>query len=399
MLEQGKHLYAFGAFVLDGGQRLLLRDGKPVPLAPKAVDTLLCLVSQAGQLVEKDKLMSQVWPDTFVEEGNLTRNIFVLRQALGNGEGGREYIETVPKRGYRFVAEVTACEKPATNGKRQPPGSAVLPSELGDLIVAPPPASERATGRAFWTWRRAIGVAAVLLAVAIIWRWLSPPAPPTVLKTKQITHFGRVDATSRLVTDGARLYFVERKGGQVSLASVPVDGGEPVPLPTPFPDVDLYGISPDHSELLVGSNPGNDDQIAFWLLPTSGGSPRRVGNITGHDAAWSRDGQRIAYFSGSGLFVVNTDGAGSQKLATTAGRGWFARWSPDEPDGPGRVLRFSTWNALYSLSLWEVPASGGNPQGLLRGWRESPVYYGDGETDGARRRRLLSSGAPGRRRA
>ncbi len=108
MNGQVKHFYTFGPFRLDPQERVLLRDGQPVPLAPKAVEILLLLVEKAGHLVDKDDLMKRVWPDTFVEEGNLTKNVFVLRRALGNGDAGQEYIETVPKRGYRFVARVTA---------------------------------------------------------------------------------------------------------------------------------------------------------------------------------------------------------------------------------------------------------------------------------------------------
>jgi serine/threonine protein kinase len=101
-----KSFYAFGPFRLDSGERPLLRDGEPVTLAPKVVDTLLVLVQNAGHLVGKDDLMRQVWPDTFVEEGNLNKNVFILRKTLGQRDGGLEYIETVPKRGYRFVASV-----------------------------------------------------------------------------------------------------------------------------------------------------------------------------------------------------------------------------------------------------------------------------------------------------
>ncbi len=89
-------VYTFGPFSLDAEQRLLFREDKPVPLGPKLVDILLLLVRNAGRLVEKDELMNQIWPDAFVEEGNLAKNIFVLRQALGNGDGGREYIQLCP---------------------------------------------------------------------------------------------------------------------------------------------------------------------------------------------------------------------------------------------------------------------------------------------------------------
>jgi serine/threonine protein kinase len=107
MSGQTKHFYAFGSFRLDSEKRVLVRDGAPVPLAPKVAETLLLLVESAGRLVDKDDLIKRVWPDAFVEEGNLNKNIFVLRKLLGVWDGGREYIETVPKRGYRFVAPVS----------------------------------------------------------------------------------------------------------------------------------------------------------------------------------------------------------------------------------------------------------------------------------------------------
>ncbi|HMD99683.1 MAG TPA: winged helix-turn-helix domain-containing protein [Terriglobia bacterium] len=383
MSGQVKQLHTFGPFVLDAGQRLLLRDGQPVPLAPKAVDILLVLVGNAGRLVEKQELMRQVWPDTFVEEGNLTKNIFVLRQALGNRDSGREYIETVPKRGYRFVAPVAAVvsngEGPAT--KTEPPLPAVATSarDRNALPVMPPTAGSKVgSGTEHRPWRRAVLLVAVALAVAGVWLWLSPSPPPTVLRIKQITHFGRVDPPSRLVTDGTRLYFVERKGGRNTLAQVPVEGGEPVPVPTPFPNTALYGISPDHSELLVGSYTGDEDDVPLWMVPTTGASPRRLGSVIGHDAAWSRDGQKIAYFSGSGLYVVKPDGSDSRKLATAEGKGWLSRWAPD-----GQALRFSAWaNEVWTLALWEVDPEGSNLHRLLAGWREPPAGYGDGESDG-----------------
>jgi len=113
MSEKTKHFYAFGPFRLDSEKRVLVRDGAPVPLAPKILETLLTLVESAGRLVDKDDLIKRVWPDAFVEEGNLNKNISVLRKLLGVWDGEREYIETVPKRGYRFVApveEVTHAE-------------------------------------------------------------------------------------------------------------------------------------------------------------------------------------------------------------------------------------------------------------------------------------------------
>ena len=107
MTLQPMHFYAFGPFRFDTEKRVLVRDGTPIPLAPKAAEILVVLVEQAGHLVEKDALINRVWPDAFVEEGNLNKNIFFLRKALGEWESGRDYIETVPKRGYRFIAPVS----------------------------------------------------------------------------------------------------------------------------------------------------------------------------------------------------------------------------------------------------------------------------------------------------
>src|SRR5499426_3651415 len=106
MSHQPKHIYKFGPFRLDAAEHLLLREGESVPLTPKAFDLLLALVERHGHLLEKEELLKKVWPDTFVEEANLASNISQLRKALGDGENGHRYIETAPKRGYRFVANV-----------------------------------------------------------------------------------------------------------------------------------------------------------------------------------------------------------------------------------------------------------------------------------------------------
>jgi DNA-binding winged helix-turn-helix (wHTH) protein/TolB-like protein/Tfp pilus assembly protein PilF len=100
-----KQFYELGPFRIDVANRLLLRDGEPLPLTPKAVDTLLALVQHSGQVLNKEELMKLVWPDSVVEEGNLTQNIYLLRKTLSEGSNGRNYIETIPRRGYRFVGE------------------------------------------------------------------------------------------------------------------------------------------------------------------------------------------------------------------------------------------------------------------------------------------------------
>ena len=100
------HFYRFGDFTIDTDQRVLLREGKPIPLTPKVFDTLLILVEKSGQIVEKEELMRRLWPDTFVEESNITFNIQQLRKSLSDDARNPRYVGTVARRGYRFIADV-----------------------------------------------------------------------------------------------------------------------------------------------------------------------------------------------------------------------------------------------------------------------------------------------------
>src|SRR5258705_7939096 len=107
MSKSEPRLYEFGRFAIDTVNRLLVRDGEPVPLQPKAFDLLLQLVEHRKQVVRKEDLIRRLWPDSFVDKANLTQNIYLLRKVLGSAENGDDdYIKTIPKRGYRFVPEV-----------------------------------------------------------------------------------------------------------------------------------------------------------------------------------------------------------------------------------------------------------------------------------------------------
>ena len=112
MSEQTSDFYEFGRFRVKSDERVLLRGEDLVPLTPKAFDILLALLENDGRIVNKDDLMKKVWPNTFVEEGNLTQNVSLLRKALGESANGPQFIETVPRRGYRFIAQIQ-CEGPA----------------------------------------------------------------------------------------------------------------------------------------------------------------------------------------------------------------------------------------------------------------------------------------------
>src|SRR5437660_3997345 len=119
--------YVFAGFRLDVAKRILIRQGEPVALTPKVFDTLLFLVENNGRILEKGELMKALWPESFVEEGNLSQNIFVLRKVLGDDRNGNSFIQTIPRRGYRFFAVVKRIEGRAPeNGDRDSSQSSLV---------------------------------------------------------------------------------------------------------------------------------------------------------------------------------------------------------------------------------------------------------------------------------
>jgi Tol biopolymer transport system component/DNA-binding winged helix-turn-helix (wHTH) protein len=124
MSSPANHFYEFGPFLLDASERLLMLDGQPVHLTPKEFETLLALVRGGGRVQKKSELLKEIWPDTFVGEATLAQNIFTLRKTLAERGGGQTYIETVPRRGYRFVAPVRERREATTNGGEQTASSA-----------------------------------------------------------------------------------------------------------------------------------------------------------------------------------------------------------------------------------------------------------------------------------
>src|SRR5439155_13398356 len=122
MSAETKVLYEFDKYRCDPREHLLLCHGKPVSLSPKSFEILVALIRSNGRLLKKDELMHQVWPDSFVEEANLTVNISALRKALGETSAGQQYIETVPKLGYRFAVPVTEIR-----GESRPSAAVQIP--------------------------------------------------------------------------------------------------------------------------------------------------------------------------------------------------------------------------------------------------------------------------------
>lgn len=140
-MDEDDRVYEFKGFRLEAAQRRLLYNGQPVPLKPKILDLLLLLVQMRGRLVEKDELMKEIWPNTIVEENNITVSMSILRKTLGDGRDGRQFIETVPGRGYRFVAPVTVISAEQTTPQEAPvsgTGELELPeAPIDSLAVLP----------------------------------------------------------------------------------------------------------------------------------------------------------------------------------------------------------------------------------------------------------------------
>ena len=244
------------------------------------------------------------------------------------------------------------------------------------VAVVPVQSRPRVTGRML-----AIGAAALLVVGAVAWL-LRPSLPaPRITGSTQITHDGLPKAfigqvTAIVLTDGPRLFVQESVGGHFVVAQVSASGGETVPIPTPFQNVALDNISPDKSELLVGTFTGTELEQPLWALPVLGGSPRRLGNISAADGTWMPNGDLLVA-RGHDLQVVNIETNAAHKFASLPDFTFWLRWSPD-----GRALRFTVSPAAGGYQVWEVAADGSQLHRLLENWHEPIVGSGNWTPDG-----------------
>jgi DNA-binding winged helix-turn-helix (wHTH) protein/Tol biopolymer transport system component len=402
MRKQENELYEFGPFRINSRERLLSRDGEPLQLTPKAFETLLVLIKNSGHLMLKEELMKAVWPDSFVEEVNLSQNISTLRKALGDAAQGSRYIVTVPGQGYRFVGEVRECAS-ATQpffSRGDVAEEVVIASRTRSRVLIEE-TEEDESGRAveppFLPQHQIkalpLPVAgkshlarmlSILLGVAIgavaTWALFRPVPVPKVLRSVQLTHVGRVEPYGRVLSDGSRLYFTERIGGTWGLAEIGEQGGEPALISTSVANPALYDLDLSASRLLVADQgPVDDRGDPLWIVSTLGGSAQRLGNIVAEDAAWSPDGRNIAYCLQGALFVVGDDGLRPRKLLSIPGKIMLPRWSPD-----GRHISFTVRELSAGvLSLWEVDASGQNAHAISFGWKNPREQWNEGESCGS----------------
>ncbi len=346
-----RSVYRFGVFELEAYTGELRRNGIKLKLQDQPYQVLVKLLEHAGQIVSREQLRSTLWQDdTFVDfETGLNTIIKRLRETLGDSAENPAFIETVPKRGYRFIAPVSMPESRPESVKIKP----------------------QAVGR---VWRRAIPLVAVvviLLALSAgfaLRRWSAAPSVPArVLDFAQLTSDGQAKY-GRLLSDGSRIYFSEILPVGRILAQVSTKGGETTAIPTNVSDPRPADISPDGTELLILSGEISKKEenyaVPLWILPVAGGSARPVDSILASDAVWGDRAETIIYCNGHDVYVVNRDGSNRRKLLSVSGYVWALRSSPDR-----KLLRFTmTTRAMGGTSsIWELSASGSDLKEVVRG--------------------------------
>jgi DNA-binding winged helix-turn-helix (wHTH) protein/Tol biopolymer transport system component len=272
--DRNKHeIYEFGPFRLEPEERQLLRGGEAVTLTSKVFDMLVMLVRNNGHLLDKDEMIRSLWPDSFVEEGNLSNNIFVLRKALGNDH---EYIETVPRRGYRFVGaarQLPNAEKSASGPREFGSGAPADRRPPGPVSVVAPPAARRP-----WYGRALIAGAAlsVLAMGALLW-WRNSPRLPDRSQWVQLTKFPDSVVQPALSPDGHMLAFIRGYGtfldpGQIYVKILP--DGEPVQITHDNMLKMSPAFSPDGSRIAYTSVDLPPFHWDTFVVPTLGGEPQ-----------------------------------------------------------------------------------------------------------------------------
>jgi Tol biopolymer transport system component/DNA-binding winged helix-turn-helix (wHTH) protein len=344
-------VYEFGQYRLDTRARVLVLRGQPVALAPKSFDLLLLLVAGRGRAVERGELIRALWPDTVVEEANLTFQVSTLRKALG--EEGSLWIETVPKHGYRFSAPVR--EVPLeTNATASPEGARPAARRSWPIVAA------------------AVAVAAVLAAIVLLRR---PPPFETKAALRSpvaapLTSYPGSEAFPTLSPDGSQVAFSwEGPADNVDIYLKLVGPGEPHRLTTdPAPDFSP-AWSPDGRQIAFLRANGSDDgqRCGIYLMPALGGAERKLGEIDvtpfhapAGSLAWTPDGRWVAaagrFDDGepSEIWLLSAE-TGERRRLTAPGRNQIGDFGLSfSPDGRFlALLRFATRSVgdVYLLPL------------------------------------------------
>jgi DNA-binding winged helix-turn-helix (wHTH) protein/Tol biopolymer transport system component len=374
--QQDRRLYRFGLFEADLEKGTLSRQGAPVRLQEQPFRILALLLETPGEVHARDELRKKIWPEgTFVEfDGSLNTALMKLRAALNDNAENPVFIETVPRRGYRFIApvEIVAVETSplmtAIRIESEDEREALdLPlDEHGPPGEAQPKAGAGKRLRGWPAGWKVVGVAAGIVAVMVFLLW--PKPEPKVVGVSQLTHIGQVDPWGKLVTDGSRIYFVVRDVTGWNLMQTSVEGGNVQRTPTPFDNTRIFDLSPDHAQFLIGQFTHEGEETPLWFWPVQGGAPRRVGDVMAKEAVWSPKGDMIAFVRGETILITDTQGSEAREVARFHLAPHSLLWSPD-----GKRLRFTQSNLVEGTdSMWEIGTNGKSLRRVLPGEEGGP---------------------------
>jgi len=365
-------IYEFGPFRLDSAARLLFRDQEHLAITPKVLETLLFLVENAGRVVTKDELMAALWPDTVVEESNLTQSIFTLRRTLGESAADHRYVATVPGQGYTFVAPV-----------RQ-----VAPPQTAPAPVRPTPAA-RSTPRWVWPVIFTLAAATVVAGVTLL-RRTSPtqggqPVPFTSLRGGEYE--------PAFSPDGTQIAFVwngEREEDYDIYVS-PVESLAPRRLTAYRGGEGSPAWSPDGSRIAFLRYAGAPRETGAYVVPVGGGAEVRItgclplAHIFDRHLDWSPDGKYLALVDKSaanqifGIWLVTIETGERRRLTTPPAQSLGDTGPVFSPDG--QTLAFRRTSSANANDLYVIPVSGGEARQVTsdRRFTTNHAFAADGK--------------------
>ena len=354
--RNGATLMQFGIFEADLEAGELRRSGTRVRLQSQPFKLLAALLEHPGEVVSRETLQLELWgADTTVDfDHSLGIAVNKLREALNDSAENPRFVETLAKRGYRFIAPVKVVDPHASAG-------------VADSSAA----KARAGSPLGWWLAGCLALVCLLLGLFLIVR--QPVRRP--FRVVQVTFSGHVltndldvESFSSSASDGTRIYFSHMDNGNPVLAVALAANGEisNFPLPSEIGAPLIGSLSPDGSKLVVRSHLQAEPEQPLWIVPTLGGDADRVPNVLAHDATWMPDGRRLLVASGNDLTIVGADGSDPHRLLTVQGLAFWLRWSPN-----GKRLRFTVRDSKrQTAELWEVMADGSNPHPLFPGWSQ-----------------------------